>query len=84
MFFPQIGATHYCAQLELPYKGRENKGLIFCNGLDLEPLNLRTPSGPRLLSTVLGGMILFSFRRQIKSKTIVNVFLYHNIYIGLL
>ncbi len=37
MPWPQTGATHYHAQLELPDKGRAIKGLVVCNSWDLEP-----------------------------------------------
>ena len=40
MPWPQTGATHYHAQLRLPYKGRAIKGLVVCNNWDLEPLDL--------------------------------------------
>ncbi len=33
-------ATQKQAQLGLPYKGRTFKGLVVCNDLDLEPLDL--------------------------------------------
>ena len=33
----QTGATHYHANLGLPDKGREIKGLVVCNSWDLEP-----------------------------------------------
>ena len=34
------GSTQYHAWLGLPDKGRDIKGLVVCNNLDLEPLNL--------------------------------------------
>ena len=37
---PQTGATQYHARSELPDKGRAIKGLVVCNDLDLEPLDL--------------------------------------------
>ena len=37
---PNIGVTYYHTQLELPDKGRAIKGLVVCNNLDLEPLDL--------------------------------------------
>ena len=37
----QTGATQYHAQLGLPEKGRATKGLVVCNNLDLEPLDLQ-------------------------------------------
>ena len=37
MPWPQTGAIHYYAQLGLPDKGRAIKGLVVCNGRDLEP-----------------------------------------------
>ncbi len=40
MRWPIRGATYYHEQLEFPNKGRAMKGLIFRNGLDLEPLDL--------------------------------------------
>ena len=40
MPWPQIGVTHYLAQLGLPDKGRAIKGLVVCNSWDLEPLDL--------------------------------------------
>ena len=33
-------ATHYQAQLGLPYKGRAFKVLVVCHDWDLEPLDL--------------------------------------------
>ncbi len=39
MPWPQTGATQYRAQLG-PDKGRAIKGLVVCNKLDLEPLDL--------------------------------------------
>ena len=40
MPWPKTVATQYHAQLGLPDIGREIKGLVVCNNLDLEPLNL--------------------------------------------
>ena len=40
MPYPQTGATQYHAQLGLPDKGRAINGLVVCNYLDLEPLDL--------------------------------------------
>ena len=40
MSCPQTGATHYRAQLGLPYKGRAIKWLAVCNNWELEPLDL--------------------------------------------
>ncbi len=40
MPWPQTGTTHYHAQLGLPDKGRAIKGLVVCNGWDLEPWDL--------------------------------------------
>ena len=40
MPWPQTVATQYHAQLGLPDKGRAIKGLVVCNDLDLEPLDL--------------------------------------------
>ena len=40
MPWPKTGATQYHAQLGLPDKGRTIKGLVVCNNLDLEPLDL--------------------------------------------
>ena len=36
----QTGITHYHAQLGLPDKGCAIKGLVVCNSLNLEPLDL--------------------------------------------
>ncbi len=40
MTWPQTVATQYHAQLGLPDIGRSIKGLVVCNNLDLEPLDL--------------------------------------------
>ena len=40
MPWPKTGATQYHAQLGLPDKGRAFKGLVVCNNLDLEHLDL--------------------------------------------
>ena len=40
MPWPKTGTTQYHAQLGLPDKGRAVKGLVVCNGWDLEPLDL--------------------------------------------
>ena len=37
---PHTGATQYHAQLELSDKNRAIKGLVVCNGWDVEPLDL--------------------------------------------
>ena len=36
---PKTGATHYHANLRLSDKGRAIKWLVFCNSLDLEPMD---------------------------------------------
>ncbi len=41
MPWPQTGEIQYHAQLGLPDKGRAIKGLVVCNNLDLEHLDLR-------------------------------------------
>ncbi len=40
-------------KIRLPDKGRTIRGLIVCNGWDLDPLALPKRSGPRLLTIVL-------------------------------
>ena len=42
MPWPKTGATQYHVQLGLPDKDRAIKGLVVCNGKDLEPLDLLT------------------------------------------
>ena len=41
MSWPLTAATHYHAQLGLRDKGRAIKGLVVCNGWDLEPWDLQ-------------------------------------------
>ncbi len=40
MPWPKTGATQYHAQLGLPDMGLAIKGLVVCNGWDLQPLDL--------------------------------------------
>ena len=56
MPWPKTGATQHHAQLGLPDKGRAIKGLVVCNGWELEPRTSKR-SGHNLLSTVPWGMI---------------------------
>ena len=41
MPWPKKGATQYYVQLGLPNKIVQSKGWFFCNGKDLEPLDLK-------------------------------------------
>ena len=50
MPLPKISATHYHAQVSLPDKGREIKGLVVCNSCDVRAYT------PALLLTVPWGM----------------------------
>ena len=38
--WPETGATQYHAKLGLPDEGRTINGLVVCNGLNSEPLEL--------------------------------------------
>ena len=53
MPLPQTGATQCDVQLGLPGKDSTIKGLIVCNNLDLEPLELLNGLDLGLLSSVL-------------------------------
>ncbi len=57
MPWPQTGATHYHAQIELQDKGRAINGLVFCYSWDLEPLDLRWDSRQRSCNQRVGRLL---------------------------